>query len=184
MTLTVKVTDPPGSATEVGDAERKALETLVRRYAHLRNLIWIVAEEAEEAFTPERLRAAGEIIAAADPHEHLVGVHHHSGVEFKAWTADGPFRHFAMQLNVRADDAHAAALEAWREAAGRYQFIYSENTDAAPTIEYAWSCAMAGAMPMRTSVKPNVASSTPIEMSIAAARPMPPATQWPAMRPT
>ena len=42
----------------------------------------------------------------------------------------------------------------------------------------------AGATPTRTSVNPNLASSTAMEMSMAAARPMPPATQWPAMRPT
>jgi hypothetical protein len=42
----------------------------------------------------------------------------------------------------------------------------------------------AGATPIRTSVKPNLALSIATEMSHAAARPMPPATQWPAMRPT
>jgi hypothetical protein len=42
----------------------------------------------------------------------------------------------------------------------------------------------AGATPTRTSVKPNRAPSVAIEMSMAAASPMPPATQCPAILPT
>jgi len=43
---------------------------------------------------------------------------------------------------------------------------------------------IAGATPIRTSVNPNLASSMAMDMSIAAARPIPPATQCPAIRPT
>jgi hypothetical protein len=43
---------------------------------------------------------------------------------------------------------------------------------------------IAGATPILTSVNPNSAVSTAMLMSSPAARPMPPATQWPAMRPT
>ena len=57
-----------------------------------------------------------------------MGNHHHSGTRFKSWTSDGPFDHYAMQLNVPLDEVHAKALEAANEARGKYQVIWTENT--------------------------------------------------------
>ena len=55
---------------------------------------------------------------------------------------------------------------------------------ASPSLGMQTTEIIAGTAPTRTSVKPNRASSTLTDRSIAAARPIPPATQCPAIRPT
>ncbi|MGH7128556.1 MAG: DUF4038 domain-containing protein, partial [Planctomycetaceae bacterium] len=137
---------------KVGPDERAFVETIVRRFKHHKNLIWVVGEESEERYSTARVQAVAEIIRAADDHQHLIGNHHHSGTTFKAWQADGALNHFAMQLGETDDEAHAGAIEALRKSAGRYQILYSESTAQRTGVEgmrrHAWSVAMAGLMPM------------------------------------
>lgn len=137
----------------VGDPERNFITTIVDSFEHHRNLIWVVAEESEEAFSSARAQSIGSIIAGADDHGHLIGNHHHSGIEFKSHSSKGPFRHFSMQLNVETGNVYQRTLEArGRALTEGYQMIYAENTETAQTPEgwrkHAWSVAMAGAMPM------------------------------------
>jgi hypothetical protein len=144
--------DPWKTGDEVGAAEQDFVATLVRRFQRYRHLIWVVAEESEEALSPARAERLAEIIREADEHAHLIGNHHHSGTRFKSYRAGGPFDHFAVQLNVPADETYAAARAAVREANGRYSLIYAENTATPQTVEgwrrQAWRSALAGAMPM------------------------------------
>ena len=42
---------------EVGQAEEKLIQALIDRFKHHRNLIWLVGEEALEAYPVERVRA-------------------------------------------------------------------------------------------------------------------------------
>jgi hypothetical protein len=137
---------------EVGPEERAFVETIVKRYQHLKNLIWVVAEESEERYSTARVQALAEVIRAADAHGHLIGDHHHSGTTFKAFQPGGDLNHFAMQLRETGDGAHQGAIEALQKADGRYQIIYSEST-ATPTDpdgmrKHAWAVAMGGLMPM------------------------------------
>ena len=132
----------------VAPAERRFIETIVNRFEHHRNLIWLVAEESEEAHSTERVQAIAEIIRQADDYGHIIGNHHHSGTHFKSWRPGGALRHFAMQYTAAGDKAHAAAVKAFRRAAGRYQVIYAESTAAKPDARHAWRCAMGGLMPM------------------------------------
>jgi CubicO group peptidase (beta-lactamase class C family) len=154
--------DPWKTGKEVSTAERLFVESLVNRFEHHPNLIWILAEESEEALAPERALALGSIIAEADDHGHLIGNHHHSGTEFKSWTRDGPFDHYAMQLNVPLPEVHARAIEASRQARDRYQVIWSENTAIEDSDQarrrFAWECAMGGLMPMLLNM--NVAKTS------------------------
>lgn len=137
---------------DVGVEEKVFIETLVNRFEHHRNLIWILAEESEEAFSTRRAERLAGIIRAADDHNHIVGNHHQSGVRFKSWKPGGPFDHFAMQLNVPLDEVHERTRAAVTASGGRYQLIYAENTDTPQTIKgwrhHAWTVAMAGTMPM------------------------------------
>jgi hypothetical protein len=95
----------------------------------------------------------------------VIGNHHLNGTTFKAWQPGGALRHFSMQMGAATGaDAHAAALDGLRNAAGRYQVIYSESTttppDAAGMRRHAWAAAMAGVMPMLLQM--NIAD-TPVE---------------------
>jgi hypothetical protein len=136
----------------VGPEEKAFLKAIVKKFKHLKNLIWIVGEESEERYTTDRVQAIARVIADADPHGHLIGNHQHTGTSFKAWQSTGALNHFSMQLSETNDRAHAGAIEALREAAGRYQVIYSESTalrtDTDGMRRHAWSVAMGGLMPM------------------------------------
>lgn len=142
----------PKKAKTASEPERRFARTLAKRFARYRNLIWIVAEESEEALTHERVRDLARVIRAANPPGRLVGCHHHSGTAFKAWQRGGPLNHYAMQLNLQGDAAHRGAVEAFGAARGKYQVIYAENTtvgaDPADLRHFAWSAAMGGTMPM------------------------------------
>ncbi len=137
----------------VGADERRFVERLVRRFRHHDNLIWVIAEEAEEAYSVRRCQAIADVIAAADRPGRIVANHHHSGIEFKSWAAGGRLSLFAMQLNVPLDQVHRGALEALERASGRYGILYAEDTemegaDTEAARRFLWAAAMAGAMPM------------------------------------
>jgi CubicO group peptidase (beta-lactamase class C family) len=136
----------------VGAPERAMVETIVKRFQHHRNLIWVVGEESEERYTTARVQALARVIQGADGFGHLIGDHHHSGTTFKAWEAGGALNHFSMQLNAAVEAAHTGAIEALARAGGRYQIIYSEDTGTPKDVDsmrrHAWAVAMGGVMPM------------------------------------
>lgn len=137
----------------VGQAERDLIRTLVRRFRHHDRLIWVVAEEAEEALSVERCQTIAELIAADDRQGRIIANHHHSGTTFKSWRAGGTLTQYAMQRNLPLAQVHSAALEALAEARGRYGVIYAENTEMQNATHeqarrFMWASAMAGAMPM------------------------------------
>ncbi len=152
------------SGDEVTEQEEAFIRTLVRRFKHHRHLIWVLAEESEEAFSQKRAEALGRIIAEEDDHGHLIGNHHHSGTTFKSYSRNGPFTHYAMQLNVPFHEVFHQTRDTITKSAGRYQVIYSENTDTPQTVEawrhHAWTVAMSGTMPMLLGMK---IVSTPVE---------------------
>ena len=145
---------------KVGPDEKQFVQTIVRRFHHYKNLIWIVAEESEEAYITERVQNIARIIRETDPHGHIIGNHHHSGMTFKSWKENGHLNHYAMQLEADVDNVHNKAVEAFKESNNRYQTIYSENTKGEPTARYAWRCAMGGLMPMLLEMD---VTTTPIE---------------------
>jgi CubicO group peptidase (beta-lactamase class C family) len=145
---------------QVSPREKEFLETIVKRFQHHKNLIWIVAEESEEAFTAARVHAIARVIREADKFGHIIGTHHQSDTTFRFWQPGCPLDHFAMQYNHVGAKAHAGAVEAFRKAKGKYQVIYSENTAAKPDAHYAWRVAMGGLMPMLLEMD---IATTPVE---------------------
>lgn len=147
----------------VGPEEKSFVETIVKRFKRLKNLIWVIGEESEERYSTARVQAIAEIIKNADDHGHLIGNHHQSGTTFKAWQAGRSLNHFAMQLSATDDEAHAGAIEALRKADGRYQIIYSESTAMRTDVDgmrrHAWAVAMGGLMPML--LRTDIASTPP-----------------------
>ncbi|MCA9217698.1 MAG: hypothetical protein KDB27_31730, partial [Planctomycetales bacterium] len=142
----------PWKTADVEKAESAFVQTIVRSFKHHRNLIWVVAEESEEALSPVRAEQLARLIKAEDNHGHLIGNHHHSGTVLKGHSQDSAFDHFAMQLNVGKDDVYQKTREALASASGKYQLIYAENTETPQSDDdwrrHAWTVAMAGAMPM------------------------------------
>lgn len=147
---------------EVVEDEERFVSGLVNRFKHHRHLIWVVAEESEEAFSKSRSEALAKVIERTDENSHLIGNHHHSGTVFKSFSFEGPFRHFSMQLNIPQDQVYTQTIEAIEQARG-YQLVYAENTETNQSVEgwrrFAWSVSMAGAMPMMLGMD---VASTPI----------------------
>jgi hypothetical protein len=159
---------PFGGGDTVGTAERAFVQALVNRFKHHRNLIWLVGEECEEAYTKARVVALAQVIADADDADHIIGTHHLSRTDFTYYAS--PMTLFSMQRNVATSSVHGEALAARgkAEAAGGgngYMAIYSENTvergnDTTSIRTYIWEIAMAGVMPMRLGMD---ISNTPVE---------------------
>ena len=92
--------DPWRTGDDVSEQEAAFVRQIVQRFQHHRHLIWVVAEESEEALSPVRAQKLARLIRATDEHQHLIGNHHHSGTDFKAYQPETAFDHYAMQLNI------------------------------------------------------------------------------------
>ncbi len=136
----------------VGTEESDFIRALVDRFEHHRHLIWVVAEEYQERYSPARVSAIAAEIKAADDHDHPVAVHKLSGLSFDEFADDPALDQYAIQYNVTsADQIHAGLEIAWSEALGRYNLNLAEAADwggGATSREKAWAAAMAGAYVM------------------------------------
>ncbi|MBW1810495.1 MAG: serine hydrolase [Deltaproteobacteria bacterium] len=136
----------------VSAAEQAFIEGIVETFEHHRNLIWVVAEESEEAYTSARVRAIAEVIRQADEHEHVIANHHHKGIDFKAWAPGSALTQFAIQyFEGTAAQLHDGMVAAWQAAGGNYNLVMSEVADhgSGSTMRLkSWACAMGGAYVM------------------------------------
>ncbi|MFQ6042225.1 MAG: hypothetical protein ACE5PV_15320 [Candidatus Poribacteria bacterium] len=145
----------------VGDEERNFIRTIVKRFKHHRNLIWSIAEEYQEAFSPTRASGIAAEIRSADDYKHVIAVHKLSGLDFSEF-ADDPnvvyaskpvlIDQFAIQYNADTADAlHRGVVAAWKSAAGKYNLNMSEAAnygEGATARKKSWACAMGGAYVM------------------------------------
>lgn len=137
------------SGDDVGDQERAFIQGMVDRFGHHRHLVWCVAEEAEEALTPPRIRRIAAEIKATDRGRHPVAVHLNEGIDFERYADDPSIDQFAVQLNVATpEELHRGMVDAWRSARGRYGLVMAECSGHG-TGDHArhmsWACATAGA---------------------------------------
>jgi hypothetical protein len=137
---------------QVCEKEKDFIRSIVDRFEHHKNLIWCVAEEYEEAFSPQRVKNIAAEIRAADNYDHVIAVHKHSGLDFSEFADDPHIDQFAIQYNVpTADTLHKGIVNAWKQAQGRYNLNMSEAANFGTSIESrgkCWACAMAGAYVM------------------------------------
>jgi hypothetical protein len=136
----------------VGEEERAFLATLARRFGHHNNLVWCVAEEYEERFSPERVKAIARVLREEDKHDHVISVHQLDGLDFTAFADDPVIGQFAMQYN-RSDpnELHAGVVTAWSDARGRYNLNLSEVYEHGFGFEARrknWAAALGGAHAM------------------------------------
>lgn len=136
----------------VGADEKNFLETIVQRFSHHRHLIWCVAEEYQEVYSINRVKATAAIIRAADEHNHPIAVHKLSGLDFDDFVDDPNIDQFAIQYNVTdPQEFHDGMVNAWNSAAGQYNLNMSETADhgfGTTARQKHWACAMGGAYVM------------------------------------
>ncbi len=137
---------------QVGEKEKDFINTIVDKFEHHKNLIWCVAEEYEEAFSPQRVKNIAAQIRAADDFDHVIAVHKLSGIDFSEFADDPHIDQFAVQYNVPTADAlHEGIVTAWKQSKGRYNLNMSEAADfgtGGDSRRKCWACAMAGAYVM------------------------------------
>ncbi len=150
----------------VGPEERAFVQGIVDRFEHHKHLIWVVAEEYQEAFTPPRVSALAAEIRLADDNDHPVAVHKLSGLDFSEFADDPALDQFAIQYNVATPrDLHEGVLVAWDEAAGRYNLNLAEAFNwgsGAESRRKAWAVAMAGAYVMAFGM--DIESTAPADL--------------------
>jgi len=140
-------------------AELAFLQAIVDAFEHHPNILWFVAEESEEAHSESKVNNIANAIRAADDHDHLIGNHHHSGDDFKAWFDGSVLQHFGMHLDVSAAAVHQGTIDARdkAEAAGAggngyfatyTEVLYLAGASDAVLRTYLWDVAMGGMQPL------------------------------------
>jgi hypothetical protein len=131
--------------------ETPFITSLVDRFEHHLHLIWVVAEEYEEAWTQAEASQLAAIVRAADDHDHPIAVHQLGGLEFD-FPADPVVDQFAIQLtNPDADGVHDDIVGAWNDADGLYNLNLAEPHGwgtGATARQNSWAVATAGAYVM------------------------------------
>jgi len=153
----------------VGADERRFIHQIVKRFAHIDHLIWAVAEEYQERFTPARVREIAKEIRAADDRNHPIAVHKLTGLDFSEFAEDANIDQFAIQYNEAKTrfQLHDAMVAAWRAARGRYnlnmaEIAYGEIGTGRTARANVWSIAMGGAYIMQNGM--DIANTPPSDL--------------------
>ncbi|MHC4992216.1 MAG: hypothetical protein ACYTGC_14685, partial [Planctomycetota bacterium] len=117
-----------GGGTRMGSDEERFVRDLVDRFEAIDNLVWVVAEEYDEALTRRRVSEIAATIRDADDRDHPIAVHQQPGLIFHF--ADDPHvDEFAMQFGTDQTsprELHGAVVRARRLAADRHSVVMSE----------------------------------------------------------
>jgi len=136
----------------VEDPERDLLHALVERFEHYQHLIWVIAEEYQERYSPERIQELAAEVRKADSFDHPIAVHKLHGVDFRDFDDDPNIDQFAIQYNAKtAEELHDGVLKAWDKADGGFNLNLAEANDwgnGAESRSKMWGVAMAGAFVM------------------------------------
>jgi hypothetical protein len=136
----------------LGENERGFLRALVDRFKHHKNLIWVLAEEYEERFSPLRAVRMAAAIRSADEHGHPIAVHKLEGLNFREFAQIPIIDQYAIQFDAPdSRSLHDSLARAWYDAVGRYNLNLAEShpvVDGAALRQRNWAAAMAGAYVM------------------------------------
>jgi len=138
----------------VGAEERTFIQGLVHKFKHHKHLIWCVAEEYSEKYSPARVSNIAAEIRSADKYNHVIAVHQRSGTSFSEFANDLNIDQFAMQIGASsASGLHGDCVTAWNSASGRYNVNMSEGTNhmsggSTEIRKKSWAAAMGGAYVM------------------------------------
>jgi hypothetical protein len=151
----------------VGSQERAFLGALVGEFDHFKHLIWVVAEEYQERFSPARVSAIAAEIRAVDQRDHPIAVHKLNGLRFDEFADDPNLDQFAIQFHgADANDQHEGMLVAFEDAAGRYNLNMAESPNwgtGEVARKKAWAVAMGGAYVMAFEMDIETTSTSDLE---------------------
>ena len=120
-----------GPEDEISAVEREYVTAVVNAFEHHPNLIWVIAEEYEEIFTPSKVSRLAKLVRQTDDHNHIIANHQLPGLDFHH--ADDPIiDQYAMQLRSEEgpySDIHNKCLKALQNANGRYHVNLAEQYD-------------------------------------------------------
>ncbi|MDX1440242.1 MAG: hypothetical protein R3284_10100, partial [Rubricoccaceae bacterium] len=107
--------------------ERQFIRGIVNAFEHHGNIIWAVAEEYGERYSPRRVSNIAAEIRMADRHGHPIAVHKNTGVDFSELADDPHIDQFAAQLPPQPPaELHRTTVGLWDTAAGRYNVNVAE----------------------------------------------------------
>jgi len=90
------------------------IRSIVDRFKHTKNLVWVVAEEFEEAFTVEEVKQFAAYIKAFDEYAHPVSVHRLNGSSFDEFLDTGELDQYAVQFTSDKSESFNRILnELW-----------------------------------------------------------------------
>ncbi len=126
--------------------------SIVNRFEHLENIIWVLAEEYAEAFSAARISYMASIVKGADDFDHVVAVHKQTGIDFSEFANDPNIDQFAVQTPQSTPaELYTMMANAYALADGDYNLNMSESGmhgDGANARAKNWASAMAGAYVM------------------------------------
>ncbi len=149
-----------GPRAPLSEEELGLIRTLVNRFQYHRNLIWCVAEEYQEGFTPDQVVQVTRLIRSIDRFGHPIAVHKLTGTDFSEFAGEPSIDQFAMQLGETGKTAldpkavHEKVVEAWNAAGGKFNLNMSELAghyrpgDRENARLRSWAAAMGGAYVM------------------------------------
>ena len=131
-------------------AEQNLVTILVNRYEHLKHLVWGIAEEYSQVYSPERISRIAQWISLADDNDHPIANNQMEGLVFDH-AASSYIDQFALSYdNTSEIGLHNGMKTAWNNAAGRYSLILADSDNyglASRTFvrQKNWDIAMGGA---------------------------------------
>ena len=140
-----------GSGDGVPPGESSFLDAMVTRFDHHKFLTWVTAEEYQQAFSATRISDMAALIRASDEFNHPIAVHKLSGLSFSEFADDPNIDQFAIQYSGSASQLHDGMVQAFADAAGRYNLNLSEAASHGSGTEARlknWAVAMGGAYVM------------------------------------
>lgn len=135
----------------VRESEIDFIESIVNRFKHHRNLIWVVAEEYEEAFDAGHVSNLAAVIRSADDRDHPIAVHKNCGLDFSEFADDPNIDQFAIQFKGTSQILHNGMVTAWIAANGKFNLNMAEaagHGTGSIARKKNWAIAMGGAYVM------------------------------------
>ena len=140
-----------GSGDGVPPGESLFLDAMVTRFDHHQLLTWVTAEEYQKAFSATRISDMAALIRASDEFNHPIAVHKLAGLSFSEFADDPNIDQFAIQYSGSASQLHDGMVQAFADAAGRYNLNMAEAASHGSGTEARlknWAIAMGGAYVM------------------------------------
>ena len=151
--------------------EVQFIRSMVTRFKHHTHLIWVIAEEYQEAFSATEASEFAAHIRAVDDRRHPIAIHKNPGKGFYEFYYDDNIDQYAMQYSDLAPSEYNAAINREWQRSSTARQPYNLNQSEAPGDWSgtegrlkAWASAMAGAYVMIFNM--DIASTPPADIKM------------------